>query len=324
MTVLVLAGLATALASGIPWLVTGAGWAYREPRLGLLAWQASSAATVLAALLAGVAAVLHWGSGHRVVEVFGRLCLNALLGSHGRAGQLAAVTGLALLLVVTVRLARAWRRVIARGARQRREHLAMLSVAGLRPRDRRGADPRTADRGLMVLPHPEPVAYSLAGRRPRVVVSTATLERLSDTELAAVLAHERAHVAGRHHWLVGASQLLRRAFPRVPLFAHAARETSRLLEMCADDAATRWHPRRVLARALVAMAGPPDAAAAGAGALRSTGGDAVERLRRLLDPPRPLPATVRLAICSGFAALPLLPLAIIAGGQLAPVSFLAP
>jgi hypothetical protein len=50
----------------------------------------------------------------------------------------------------------------------------------------------------------------------------------------------------------------------------------------------------------------------------------VERLRRLLDPPRPLPAPVRLAICSGFAALPLLPLAIIAGGQLAPVSFLAP
>lgn len=318
MTVLVLAGFAAALASGVPRLVTGVAWVYREPRLGLAAWQASSAATVLAALLAGVAAVMHWGSGHRAVVAFGRFCLNALIGSHGRAGQAVAVSGLVLLVVVTVRLAGAWRQVVTWGARQRQAHWAMLGLASPRPPDSRPADLAVADPGLAVLPHPVPVAYVLPGPQPRVVVSTATLDRLSGPELAAVLAHERAHVAGRHHWLVGVSQLLRRAFPRVPLFAHAARETSRLLEMCADDAAARRHPRLTLARALAAMAGPPPGGA-GTEALRSTGGDAVERLRRLLDPPRPLPVPTRVAICSGLALLPLLPIAIIVAGQLAPV-----
>ena len=291
-----LAILAVALAVGVPRLILAAGWTDRAPRLGVLAWQASAVATVLATALAGTAAVLHPATRHDLLGPAWRLCLNALRGAHGAAAQAAAVVGVALLVAVVLRLLLGWWREVAGAARQRRRHRAMLRLAEVR-RDGQAGDEIT------VLAHPEPVAYVVPGRSPRVVVSTATLDRLSGSELAAVLAHERAHAAGYHHWLVGGSWLLRRAFPRVPVFTHTARETTRLVEMCADDAATQHHSRLALARALVAMAGPVPAT----GALPAAGGDAADRLRRLLDPPRPLPAAASGLVTVGFGALPLLP-----------------
>jgi Zn-dependent protease with chaperone function len=291
-----LAIFAAALAVGVPRLILTASWTDRAPRLGVLAWQASAVATVLAAGLAGVAAVLHWGASHDLVGTAWQVCLNALRGAHGPAAQVAAAAGLVLLAAVALRLLLGWWREVAGAAWQRRRHRAMLRLAEVR-RDGRAGDEIT------VLAHPEPVAYVVPGRSPRVVVSTATLDRLSDSELAAVLAHERAHAAGYHHWLVGGSWLLRRAFPRIPVFTHTARETTRLVEMCADDAATQHHSRLALARALVAMAGPVPAA----GALPAAGGDAADRLRRLLYPPRPLPAAASGLVAVGFGALPLLP-----------------
>jgi Zn-dependent protease with chaperone function len=288
--------LAAALAVGIPRLILTAGWPDRAPRLGVLAWQASAAATVLAAGMAAVAVMLQWGARHDLVSTAWRVCLDALVGTHGRAGQAAAAAGLALLAAVAVRMILGWWHVVAWATRQRRRHRAMLRLAEVRRDDRVGDE-------ITVLAHPEPVAYLVPGRSPRVVVSTAALDRLSGSELAAMLAHERAHAAGYHHWLLGVSWLLRRAFPRVPVFTHTARETTRLVEMCADDAATHRHSRLALARALVAMAGPVPAM----GALPAAGGDAADRLRRLLDPPRPLPVAASGLLAVGFGALPLLP-----------------
>jgi Zn-dependent protease with chaperone function len=303
MTVLALAIFAAATTLAMPRLLaSGGGWTYRAPRLGVLAWQASTAAAVLAAAMVGAAAVLHLDANHELVGTVWRLCLDALLGAHDRAGQAAALAGLGLLAAVAVRLGTGWWRVIAGASRRRRQHRAILELA----RTGRG------DRDLTVVAHPEPAAYVVPGRRARIVVTTAALDRLSDAELAAVLAHERAHAAGRHHWLLGGSWLLCRAFPRVPLFASAARETTRLVEMCADDAAVRRHPRLALARALVAMAEPGSPPVPVAGALHSTGGDASVRLRRLLDPPRPLPAPVAALVAVASAALPVVPAAIVA------------
>ena len=45
---------------------------------------------------------------------------------------------------------------------------------------------------------PEPAAYCVSGRPPAIVVTTAALGALDDRQLDAVVAHERAHLAGHH------------------------------------------------------------------------------------------------------------------------------
>ncbi|MFF9241613.1 M56 family metallopeptidase [Streptomyces sp. NPDC014801] len=68
---------------------------------------------------------------------------------------------------------------------RRRAHRAL---AGLPPRE------------VAVLPDHEPYAYALpGGPRDRIVVSTALLGHLASRERRALFAHERAHLAARHH-----------------------------------------------------------------------------------------------------------------------------
>jgi hypothetical protein len=87
---------------------------------------------------------------------------------------------------------------------------------------------------------------------------------------------------------------LKRAFPRVSLFAQAHGEITRLVELVADDVAARRYGRLPVATAMVTMSrgdAPSMALAAG-------GAGALERVRRLLEPARPLrPKTV----LAGFA-----------------------
>jgi hypothetical protein len=69
---------------------------------------------------------------------------------------------------------------------------------------------------------------------------------------------------------------------------------SLLIEMLADDRACRSHQRRVLATALVEVA-TSTAVVTPAGALSATQGPLVARVRRLVDPPAPLPAWLPVA-----------------------------
>jgi Zn-dependent protease with chaperone function len=137
-----------------------------------------------------------------------------------------------------------------------------------------------------------------------VVVTSGALQRLPEAELAAVLAHERAHAAARHHRLCAIAGVLRHAYPRVPVFAQAQDQVARLVELCADAVAARAHSPLALARALVTMA---EAAAAPTGVLPASGGNTKERITRLLQPPRAVPVRVRAALAAAFLALPLLP-----------------
>lgn len=99
-----------------------------------------------------------------------------------------------------------------------------------------------------------------------------------------MLAHERAHLAGRHHLLISLARALAVSFPGVPLFGHGAAEVTRLAEMCADDAAARRTGRRALVAALLAMG---TGTAVPAMALAATAGPVTAQVHRLLDPPRP-------------------------------------
>jgi Zn-dependent protease with chaperone function len=304
MSVLLPAAFAMLLAFAVPSPLRRAAWPVRAPRLGILAWQTTSGAVVAALGTAATAALLHWDPTHAVVCAAWRVCVDALTGAHGRTAQAIAFAGLATLAILVLRLGTAWRRVITAADNSRRQHQALLVHAGT---------PR-ADLGATVVASPEPAAYLVPGSHPQVVVTTGALLRLSAPQLAAVVAHERAHAKGHHHRLRDVARMLNRAFPRVPVFAHAALEVGRLVELRADDVAARDHSPLAMAYALAALATPePDIHVVGAG-----GGDAAERLYRLLDPPRPLSRPVQVAVAAGCLALPAVPVLLVLLNRILP------
>jgi hypothetical protein len=149
----------------------------------------------------------------------------------------------------------------------RRRHRRVLQVTG------------TGDaRGLVVLPDRRPVVYCVGGGRNGVVVATsAALHTLSDEQLQAVLAHERAHLRGRHGLLVAVSRVMDRVL--APLrFAPAEPHTRQLIELIADDRAGERHDPVTLAESMVVLA----EASLATPALAMGGGP--ERVARLLEP----------------------------------------
>ncbi|MEV6383139.1 M56 family metallopeptidase [Streptomyces sp. NPDC051773] len=104
---------------------------------------------------------------------------------------------------------------------------------------------------VVVLPDAGPYAYALPGRRGRagrVVVSTAMLACLEGAERRALFAHERAHLAGRHHRFLLTVQLAARANPFLrPLRTAVAFTAERWAD---EEAAGVIGSRRVMARAI--------------------------------------------------------------------------
>jgi Zn-dependent protease with chaperone function len=87
-----------------------------------------------------------------------------------------------------------------------------------------------------------------------VIVTTGALQALDPGQLDAVLAHERAHLAYRHHRLLAIARIASQVLPFIPLTLDAATQVARLIEMHADDAAAGARDGEVLATALVALA----------------------------------------------------------------------
>jgi len=102
------------------------------------------------------------------------------------------------------------------------------------------------------------VAYCVpAVRQSRVVLSDGALRALAPDEVAAVLAHEEAHLRARHDLVLDTFTALHRAFP-IAVRSNVPLDEARLLvELLADDAARRRTGAVPLARALVAMAAAP-------------------------------------------------------------------
>jgi Peptidase family M48 len=106
--------------------------------------------------------------------------------------------------------------------------------------------------GLVVLRDDQPNAFALPGIHGRVVVSTGMLRALSPDERRVLLAHERAHLAHRHH-IYG--QLAGLAATANPLLRPVAREVEHGIERWADEvAAAEVGDRRLAARALARAA----------------------------------------------------------------------
>jgi hypothetical protein len=156
---------------------------------------------------------------------------------------------------------------------------------------------------LVVLEGERPGAWWLPGVAPQLVITTAALRRLKGRQLDAVLAHEQGHARARHHWLLYCSAALAGGFPQVPVFAAFREEMHRLVELAADDMASRRFGRLTIALALVEL--NEDRGVFGPGATSQT--HVPERVHRLLTPPDRLTALRRLKLTAAAALVPVIP-----------------
>lgn len=153
------------------------------------------------------------------------------------------------------------------------------------------------DTELAVLDMAAPEAFALPGSPGRIVVSRGMLRCLDDREREALLAHERAHLRGRHHLF---QTLWRLSAAANPLLRPLSGAGGFVLERWADEeAAVRVGDRTVVAHAVgrAALAGSANRSRP---ALAATGGAVPQRVRALLAPPPPRRA---LPLVAGAALL---------------------
>jgi Zn-dependent protease with chaperone function len=102
--------------------------------------------------------------------------------------------------------------------------------------------------GLALIDDDRADAFAVPGRPGRIVVTTGMRAALDDDQYAALLAHERAHLAAGHHRLVQFARLSAAAYP---VFWWLARRMEYLVERAADErAADELGSRRVVATAI--------------------------------------------------------------------------
>ncbi len=288
--------------------LASARWPYRSPAAAILLWQALGLSWGLAAVgtLAAVAAVHdRYGVAGGALSGAADAVRAAALGfgvssifAVARLCFLAAALALLTLLC--------WVLVAASAAvlLARRKHRTLLSLLA-------HGDPKVP--GALVVDHPAAAAYCVPGLRSRIVISAGTLDLLDPPELAAVLAHERAHLRARHDLVLLPFGALVRAFPRSRLVHKAHVTVALLVEMLADDHALRHRPARELATALlrVGVSGAGHTPSGALAAVTGADGDVATRVARLLAPNPRLPLPAQALICAAAALLVAVPVSLL-------------
>jgi Zn-dependent protease with chaperone function len=280
-------------------------WTARAPLLAIITYLTAVWSVVAALGLAGLTLAVHATAlGGGLSHLIGA-CVLRLRAEYATPGG-ATVAGLGLILAGAV---------LARTAVTATTHLrATGRQASRHAQTARLVGHREPALGAVLVEHPEPAAYCVAGRHPTVVLTTGALQALDPCQLDAVLAHERAHLAGHHHRLLAMARIARQVLPFMPLMRDADAQVTRLVELHADDAATRSHDPGLLATALVILAtaaSPAPALATAAGpapALAAAATDAVQRIHRLLGPAKPLGPVRRQLLRATAAMIALTPL----------------
>lgn len=292
-TTLALIAFACSLGLLGPRLLDRWAWPHRSPAMGILAWQALTISVFGSFVWAGVTLAAHAVPERGWLGSVVHAC-SVLLPEVGgwKEGSLLPVAGavasgacLAALLATVHWIGRRQRAQASR-------HEQMLHLVG-----RTHAEP-----DVLIIEHDTPTVFCLpCRRRGTVIMSQGALDLLTDLQVQQVLAHERAHLASRHHLVLRWAD----AFAMVMggwLGSRLARtRIAELIEMHADDAAGP-SDRRSLAVALVTLAGgvrPLGALGAGTSAL--------SRVRRLTSPVSPVPRRMRAGITAGLVVLILIP-----------------
>jgi Zn-dependent protease with chaperone function len=294
--------------------LAAARWPRRSPAAAIVLWQALGLGWGLAA----VGALAGFGAADGASGVVRGAFMLAAKVLDGRAAAgtrrlLAGILGLRLLALtagLVLLLLLCWILVAASAAviRARRRQRMLLSLLA-------HGDPKVP--GALVVDHPSATAYCVPGIRSKIVISAGALDLLDQDELAAVLAHERAHLRERHDLVLLPFTALLRAFRWSAVAREAYAAVALLVEMLADDRALRHRPARELATALLRV-GAAGGAQAPNGALSAADweadGQVAARVSRLLRPAPRLPvaaltliavvAVATVAIPAAFLTLP--------------------
>lgn len=276
----------------------------RVPRLAIVV-AAGSILVWLVTLLA-IGPVLAWaGSGpallpERAAEVCQR-CLTAAnpFSAHTNDTPVPAVLLLALPATLALALgAGLTRQMIRRSSRSR-------DTAGVLLRGARRQ--RLHGHVVSLVDAEHPFALTFPARHGGIVLSVGAMRALEHDELAAVLAHESAHLRQRHHLIFALVDSIAAYLRWVPLIRAAADVLPHYLEIAADDQARREAGTPALVSALVKLgerthpAMPQHSCPA---ALHAAG---PERIRHLVRPSAglagALPAVAIAAYLVGMAAI---------------------
>lgn len=293
---LLLLGALTAVVA--PRLIARADWPEREPVVALWAWQCVVAGVLMCCALSMIlSAAAAWQAvrghlfapaPHDVVDAY----------ALGAGGFWAPVTAVALALGGVWTAAMLTREIVRARARRRKGRTELRLRAPLLPGEEPGAD------RLVVLEGERPDAWWLPGAAPQLVITTAALQRLKGRQLDAVLAHEQGHAQARHDWLLHCSGALATGFPQVPVFAAFRDEMHRLVELAADDVASRRFGRLTIALALVELNEDRGVF----GPCPTPQAHVPQRVHRLLSARPRLTAGRRLRLTAAAALVPVVPL----------------
>lgn len=286
MSPFVLAGLLACglLASAIlgPWMLRSAAPALvRVPRLavallggGVVIWLGTLLA--LGPMLAWVVSGPAW-LPDRAAMVCQR-CLaaaNPFSTTTSIDSAIPAVLLLALPTAVTLALGTAVARVFVQRMR-RSAHAAEQMLTGAGKRNVLGHD-------VLVVDEERPFALAFPSRHGGIVLSSGALRSLEHDELAAVLAHEAAHLRQHHHLIMALAAGVSRFLRWVPLISAADDALPHYLEIAADNQARRRAGTPALVSALLKLGERAVPAQSGqtVGVLHAAG---PERIRQLVLP----------------------------------------
>jgi Zn-dependent protease with chaperone function len=267
-----------------------------EPRQAT--WLLTLAAVALAACSSAALALL-------AAYAAARLPVLAAVGDYSqpvirRGDPIPVAAGVAAALALTA-VTTAFAAMVRNRARALAE--SYRRAAGLQP-----------DGGIVVLPGDSIEAYALPGLPGRIVVSGGLLDCLDSRGRDALVAHEQAHLSGRHHLFVAVTMV---AAAANPLLLPVLRAVEYTVERWADEqAAAATGDRRLVAQtigqvALLARAGPGQRTAGvvlgivGARARRMSvalAGPVPRRVAALLAAP-PRRRTILLAACAAIVVL---------------------
>jgi len=218
-TALLLGALGLTLSLVVPGILARARWPDRAPAGAVALWQAITLAAVLSALGVVLAAPEE---------------LTRAAGS-GRPVTVAALIGaLAVAALIILRLLFSLVGVSRRARARRARHRMLVDLL-----DRAEQHHEFGPQHLRVLDGALPLAYCVPGRDPRVVLSGGVLQVLDREQVDAVVAHEQTHLRHRHDVVMESFTAFYQAVPRPLRSRQPLDAVHLLLEMVADDGATR-------------------------------------------------------------------------------------
>jgi Zn-dependent protease with chaperone function len=321
LNVLLLTSIAVLLAGPVTLALARAAWPQRNPRIALLLWQAIGLAGGTSLLFAGVSLSETGLPHHSLSDLLTVPTQPSAVGPLGWIGGVLTVLIALWLLGVTARSGRNFLRTL----KANRLTVTLIGESVTWPLST-SDHPLVAEKGhnhssirtttsgeheqlIHVLPFSIPSAYCIGGVRPKVVLTAAALTSLTDRELRAVIAHERAHAHFHHDFVIQPFVAWHKAFPFLNPTSSALEAVESLVEIHADDSARKDAGLTALTSAITAIGSlqsqPP-------GTDRSAiGKESALRLQHLADAADPLRPMTQASILLAAFAVAAMPFAIL-------------